>query len=114
MSRDEVISMFLDNEPFDPHDLANALSDPAGRALLIDLIELRRIVQPNDAVPVMSAVVPARRRGWRVAAAAAALVVAITGGYLVGERRAPAASVEAPPPTRVVQAEPFSPTGGFQ
>ena len=44
-----VISAFLDDEPFDPVALADALSDPAGRALLIDLLALRHIVQPEEA-----------------------------------------------------------------
>jgi hypothetical protein len=108
----EVISTFLDDEPFDPQDLANALCDPSGRALLIDLITLRRIVQPTDSIPAMKASTPVRRFGWRVAAAAAMFVVALTGGYLVGERRAITPVVEAPPPTRVVQAVPFIPAGG--
>jgi len=108
----EVISAFLDDEPFDPQDLANALDDPAGRTLLIDSLMLRRIVQPTDAMPPMKAAVPARRFAWRAVAAAAMFVVALTGGYLVGERRSIAPVEEAPPPTRVVQAVPFTPAGG--
>jgi hypothetical protein len=108
----EVISAFLDDEPFDPQDLAKALDDPAGRTLLIDSLMLRRIVQPVDALPPMKAAAPARRFGWRLAAAAAMFVVALTGGYLVGERRPIAPMDEAPPPTRVVQAVPFTPAGG--
>jgi hypothetical protein len=108
----EVISAFLDDEPFDPQDLASALDDPAGRTLLIDSLMLRRIVQPVDAIPPMKAAAPARRFGWRVAAAAAMFVVTLTGGYLVGERRSTAPVDEAPPPTRVVQAVPFVPAGG--
>jgi hypothetical protein len=110
----EVISAFLDDEPFDPRDLARALDDPAGRTLLIDSITLRRIVQPTDSIPPMKAPASVRRFGWRAAAAAALFVVALTGGYMVGERRsvAPAPEAEAPPPTRVVQAVPFIPSGG--
>ena len=108
----EVISAFLDDEPFDPQDLARALDDPAGRTLLIDSLMLRRIVQPTDAIPPMKAPAPPRRSPWRVAAAAAMFVVALTGGYLVGERRSIAPVDEAPPPTRVVQAVPFTPAGG--
>ena len=110
----EVISAFLDDEPFDPQDLAMALEDPAGRTLLIDSITLRRMVQPTETIPPMKAPAPVRRFGWRAAAAAAMFVVALTGGYLVGERRsiAPVTEAEAPPPTRVVQAVPFTPAGG--
>jgi hypothetical protein len=111
-SNHEVISAFLDDEPFDPEALAEALSDPAGRALLIDSIVLRRMVQPIDAVPAIRK--PAAPRSvWRTAAAAAALLLALGGGYLVGERRAPTSSSEAPPPTRIVHAVPFVPSGGM-
>lgn len=34
--------------------------------------------------------------------------------YLVGERRAVATTSEAPPPTRVVEAVPFVPSGGIR
>ena len=108
----EVISKFLDDQPFDIEDLADALNDPAGRALLIDLITLRRIVQPIDAVPAMKAPMPIRRFGWHVAAAAAVLAVGLTGGYLFGDRRSTATVEEAPAPTRVVHAVPFIPEGG--
>ena len=48
----DVISAFLDDEPFDSNKLTEALSDPAGRTLLIDLIALRHLVQPeNKEVP---------------------------------------------------------------
>lgn len=110
----EVISALLDDQPFDAEELAEALSDPAGRALLIDLATLRRIVQPIDAAPTMRAATPARQRPWRIVAAAAALVLALGGGYLAGERRAVTTSPEAPPPTRVVEAVPFVPTGGMR
>ena len=110
----EVISALLDNEPFDPRELADALSDPAGRALLIDLVMLRRIVQPGEPVPAMPTATTMRRYSWRLAAAAAALVLSIAGGYLAGERHAQPLPSEAPTPTRVVEAEPFVPTGGMR
>jgi hypothetical protein len=109
---DEIISKFLDDQPFDIEGLADALNDPAGRALLIDLITLRRLVQPIDAVPAMKAPTPIRRFGWHVAAAAAALVVGLASGYVVGDRRSTETGPDAPPPTRVVQAVPFVPDGG--
>jgi hypothetical protein len=110
----EVISALLDDEPFDPQELENALSDPTGRALLIDLIALRRIVQPTDAAPGIGAANPVRRRPWQVAAAAAVLFLALAGGYLVGERRTVTTSSEAPPPSRIVEAIPFVPAGGLR
>jgi hypothetical protein len=108
----DVISALLDDEPFDPDELLEALSDPDGRALLIDLVALRRIVQPREAVPTISAPSAAGRRSWRWLAAAAALIIALSSGYAAGLRRASDTSREAPPATRIVQAVPFTPTGG--
>jgi len=113
-SNHDVISAFLDDQPFELDELADTLNDPAGRALLIDLIALRRIVQPTEAAPAMGAAGRPWRRPWQYAAAAAVLLVALGGGYLVGERRAVTTSSEAPPPTRVVEAVPFTPTGGLR
>ena len=110
----EVISALLDDQPFDRRQLADALNDPAGRALLIDLATLRRMVQPIEAVPDIRAADPVRRRPWRVLAAAAMLFLALGGGYLVGERRAVPSRAEAPAPTRVVEAVPFVPSGGIR
>ena len=110
----DVISAFLDDRSFEPDDLAHALDDPSGRALLIDLIVLRRIVQPADAVPPITMANPARRRPWRVVAAAAMLFLALGGGYILGERRAETTSSQAPAPTRVVEAVRFVPTGGMR
>jgi hypothetical protein len=111
-STHEVISAFLDDEPFDAQALAHALGDAAGRALLIDSIALRQLVQPAEATPPIAVLRPAARRPWRALAAAAAVVLALGGGYLVGERRAVTAPPEAPAPTRVVEAVPFTPGGG--
>jgi len=111
-STHDVISALLDNEPFDPQELMDALSEPAGRALLVDLAALRQIVQPADTVPPIATVRPAERRPWPLLAAAAALLLALAGGYVAGTRQPVAPSTDAPPPTRVVQAVPFTPTGG--
>ena len=110
----DVISALLDDRPFNPEELADALNDPAGRALLIDLIVLRRIVQPADPVPAMTLPRAAGRQPWRVFAAAAALVLALAGGYFAGARREITTSAEAPPPTRTVAAVPFTPEGGVR
>ena len=96
-----VISAFLDDEPFDAAELAAALSEPEGRALLIDLVALRHIVQPDDMVEL--AVAHPRRSPWRPLLATAAMLVALAGGYVIGERRG-TVDVDAPPAaTRVVQ-----------
>lgn len=112
-STHDVISALLDDEAFDPEELRAALDDPAGRAMLIDLAALRRIVRPRDAVPPLAAPARGDARSWRLLAAAAVLLVALAGGYAAGVRRGATEPVaEAPPPTRVVQAVPFTPTGG--
>jgi hypothetical protein len=108
----DALSALLDNEPFNPQEVLEALSYPAGRALLIDLATLRQIVQPLDAVPPIATVSPARQRSWQLLAAAAALLLALAGGYAAGARQTMTASSGAPPATRRVQAEPFTPTGG--
>ena len=100
----EVISTFLDDEPFDANALAVALSEPAGRDLLIDLIALRHLtLADGKAAPAWT-----DHKKWRSSpralVAAAAVVMALAGGYLVGARRRDVAMSVAPPATRVVQA----------
>jgi hypothetical protein len=107
-----VISAFLDDESFDPVELAGALSDPAGRTLLIDLLALRQIVQPDEAIlPVAPA---ARRSSVRPLLAAAAMLIALAGGYFLGDRRSEVEMADPPAPTRVVQETAWQilPTGG--
>jgi hypothetical protein len=101
----EVISSFLDDEPFDAKELADALSDPAGRAMLIDLVALRHIVQMDDRV----AAVPRERSAWRPWLAAAAVVIALVGGYFIGENRSVIDASDPPVPNRVVQAADWQP-----
>jgi hypothetical protein len=98
-----VISAFLDDESFDPAGLAEALSDPAGRALLIDLLAIRHIVQPDEAIASIAPTSPARRSSVRALLAAAAMLVALAGGYFMGERRSAGEMPDPPAPTRVVQ-----------
>lgn len=100
----DVISAFLDDEPFDANALAQALSEPTGRELLIDLLALRHLVRTegNEAAALTA---PASwRSSLRALVAVAALVVALVGGYLAGERRREAAMSAAPAATRIVQA----------
>jgi hypothetical protein len=96
----EVISAFLDGEAFEPTALGDALAEPGGRALLIDLIALRHLVQEG---PVMRRTVEQRRiRRIAVAVAAAAVLVASVGGYALGQRHRSADADTPPEPTRVV------------
>ena len=100
----EVISAFLDDEPFDPRELADALSEPSGRDLLLDLVALRHIVQPDEASAPRASAARSWRSSIRLAMAAAAVFVALVGGYVVGERRSVTSASEPPAPTRIVQA----------
>ena len=100
----EVISAFLDDEPFDPGQLAEALSEPAGRDLLIDLIALRHLAQTEDKDPHTLSQQKPWRSSLRAMFAAAAVLVALVGGYLVGERRSETGLPGAPTATRVVDA----------
>src|SRR6185295_6379863 len=86
-TRHEVISAFIDNEPFDANELGTALATPEGRELLLDLISLRHVVIADGTSKSASRVVPARMP-WRGLAAAAAIVLALGGGYLAGHRPA--------------------------
>jgi hypothetical protein len=101
----EVISAFLDDEPFDPRALADALSEPSGRALLLDFLALRQVVQSTGQQPL--AVVERQRQrkpaSWKALVAAAAVVVALAGGYVVGQRER-VSPADAPPATRVADA----------
>ena len=111
--RHTVISALLDDEPFDAAELGAALSDPDGRALLIDLVALRHIAQPDDMIG--AAEIRTRGSRWRPLLATAAMLVALAGGYLIGERQGATDTVSAPAPTRVVEAnawQPVPPGGG--
>jgi hypothetical protein len=101
--RFDVISAFLDDEAFDPKELADALSHPEGRSVLLDLVALRHIVQPESD----GALARATRKPQRTLApalAAAAMLVALAGGYFAGQQRDSVNSSEPPAATRVVEA----------
>src|SRR5687767_13556807 len=101
---DDVISAFVDDEPFDASELVAVLSTPAGRDALLDLIALRHLVQPRDH-DVATFARPPKRSVWRAVAAAAVLLVTLAGGYLFGQRRSGAVS-EIPAATRIIDAAP--------
>jgi hypothetical protein len=100
----DVISAFLDDEPFDSSQLAEALSERAGRDLLLDLLALRHLVQPQGNEVTAPFEQQPRRSALQALVAIAAILVALAGGYLVGQRRGGTALSEAPPATRVVEA----------
>ena len=105
----DVISAFLDNEPFDPVALARALAEPCGRDALIDFIALRHVVNEEAALEPKSSAAPPRSR-WRGLVAAAAVITALAGGYAVGRGQTGSEStsddISAPQPTRVVELRP--------
>lgn len=99
----DVISAFIDDEPFDANSLVAALSDPAGRELLIDLVALRHLTQPKAKDAPLIDRRP-RQSAARTLVAAAAVLIALVGGYVAGDRRhEPSITTTAPPATRVVQ-----------
>jgi hypothetical protein len=106
-SNHEVISAFLDDEPFEPQALADALADPAGRDLLIDFVLLRHVAQPEESAGLVTSMPAVRSKKPLYLAAAAAVVVALLGGYQLGQRQsATDDSLRPPAATRVVQSEP--------
>jgi len=102
----EVISAFLDDEPFEPQALAEALADPAGRDLLIDIVLLRHVAQPQEVATAVTPIAAVRSRRPLYFAAAAAVLVALLGGYQLGQRQAADNSLRPPTATRVVQSDP--------
>jgi hypothetical protein len=100
----EVISAFLDDEPFDASRLAEALSESGGRDLLIDLVALHHLTQMESREAAALAVQKPRRSALRALAAVAAVLVVFVGGYVVGERRTELVSSAPPAATRIVEA----------
>jgi hypothetical protein len=82
MPNNDVISAFLDNEPFDARELASVLSEPDGRETLIQLIGLRHVVQPSAADA--ETILPARRRLPARWLNAAVVLLAVGAGYALG------------------------------
>jgi hypothetical protein len=102
----QVISAFLDDEPFEPQALADALADPAGRELLIDFVLLRHVAQSEESGGAVTSTPALRPKRPLYLVAAAAAVVALLGGYQLGQRRSTDDAPRPPAATRVVQSEP--------
>ena len=106
-ARSEVISAFLDSEPFDPAALSAALSEPEGRALLMDLIGLRQMTRSNgEDMPAEAAPRVRIARRWQYAAAVF-VPLAVLAGYGLGRidtSKSPEAQAQepAPQPTREI------------
>lgn len=99
----EVISAFIDDEPFDSETLLNALATVEGREFLIDSIALRRLTRSGDDAPVVRT---SKSSVGRILAVAAALILAALASFQLGQRQALNASGRAPAPTRVVSGGP--------
>ena len=102
----EVISAFLDDEPFEPQALAEVLADPACRELLIDFVLLRHVAQSEESASVVTPTPALQSKKPLYLVAAAAAVVALLGGYQLGQRQSTDDSPRPPAATRVVQSEP--------
>lgn len=102
----EVLSAFLDDEPFEPQALAEALAEPAGRELLIDFVLLRHVAQSEEPARVSTPMPTRRSKRVLRWIAAAAVVVALVGGYQLGQRKSADDAPRLPAATRVVQSEP--------
>jgi hypothetical protein len=102
----EVISAFLDDEPFEPQALTEALADPAGRELLIDIVLLRHLAQAEEPLNAVTSVPAPRSNRALYLVAAAASLVALLGGYQLGQRHGTTDLTRPPSATRVVQSEP--------
>jgi len=87
----DVIEAFIDGEYVDPLLLKLALSEEAGRDLLVDLLVLRGLVAGQPATRAAAADAPRSRASWLrlVAAAACIAAVGVFGGYLAGLRHTP-------------------------
>jgi hypothetical protein len=109
MDTHEVVSAFLDDEPFDPADLARALADPGGRQLLLELVALRTLVRDEPIAPAARGVAGVSRPKWiAVGFLAASVLFGAGAAWLLPPllRQQPA---DVPPtPQRVVTFE----TGG--
>jgi hypothetical protein len=106
----ELLSALLDREPVDPGALAATLEDAEARALLVDFVRLRAVLQPDGLdAPAVTSPPPVRRTPARAMLQLAAAVLLVALGALAGHRLSPG-DVEPPPePTRVV---PLVPAGG--
>jgi hypothetical protein len=82
------------------------LSEPDGRAALIDLIARRHVMKPAS---VVGAPGVRRRLPFRAALAAAAVIAALVGGFWLGERRGQLAQTAAPAATRVIETGEWQP-----
>ena len=107
----DTIAAFLDNEPFDPRALVDALAESTGRELLIELIALRTLAQPDETIVIKAGMGKRMPLLVRLSLAAAVLIAAVVGGYQLGTRSGMDAS-SPPAPTHVVKASAWQDVSG--
>lgn len=79
----DVISAFIDDEPFDPADLAATLADPGGRQMLLELVALRTLVRDEPIAAPAHDAAPVSRPAWIAVGFLAASVLFGAGAALL-------------------------------
>lgn len=102
----EVLSALIDREPVDPDVLSEVLEDAAARAMLVDFVRLRRLVETetgeHSVESLRAAGTRPRRHPARLAAAALVVLSAGLGGWWLLET---SSGDEPPAPARVLRFE---------
>ena len=109
----ELIAAFADGEYVDAGQLKLALEANSGREYLIDLLALRRLIEPGSA-PTARAGSSARVAGaqrpvvlpWLSGLAAALVVASAAGGFFIGRQSTTSSQIAVQPPAVTVQAVP--------
>lgn len=107
MDTHEVVSAFLDDEPFAPADLASALADPGGRQVLLELVALRTLVRDEPVVtPAASTGAAISRPKWiAVGFLAASVLFGASAAWLLPPLLRQQSADVPPTPVRVVTFE---------
>jgi negative regulator of sigma E activity len=105
----ELLSALIDREPVEPDVLAALLKEPSNRALLVDFVRLRQLMNAeHEPTQAASHRLWTHRSSAWTRIAAAVLLVAMSAG--VGAWLQHYSSIERPPlPVRVVRLDPVDP-----
>ena len=103
----DVISAFIDDEPFEPADLAAALGDPDGRQMLLDLVALRTLVRDEPgAAPAQVRATISRPKWIAVGFLAASVLFGAGAAWLLPPLLQQRHADVPPTPDRVVTFDP--------